>query len=174
MFAWLDTALSLHATEVLNVTPERGPDGQSYVRLHVVKNPLIASSVAYTDTAVLSPSQRAYARTRLLSGNNPIEAGDDVTDSDVNSGSGVLGWAPSGHNGAQEHPGLRATLLDLDPALPLAAQAAALAQHLLAPDTQPEPRQALRGGTWLAPRLARVPAAPSTAALQLTPARSGG
>src|SRR6185295_6811856 len=50
---------------------------------------------------------------------------------------------------AHEHPGLRATVLDLDPALPLAAQAPALAVRLLATGGEGEPRQALRGGSWL-------------------------
>ena len=73
---------------------------------------------------------------------------------------------------AHEHPGLRATLLDLDPALPLAAQAPALAQHLLAAGGQDEPRQALRGLDWLVPRLAPV-SAPPGAALHLTRPLSG-
>jgi hypothetical protein len=55
---------------------------------------------------------------------------------------------------AEEHPEIRWTAIDLDPALPASSAAAALAANLFATELT-EPRRAVRGGMLYVPRLTR-------------------
>lgn len=105
MFAWLDKIVTLHATEITNVAQETGIDGQVYIRLKVASDPQVAPYTLYTDIVALSPSQKAYARTGLLGGDQvfPVESGAALTDGEITSGNSVLGLTPGGHNGSKKH-----------------------------------------------------------------------
>jgi hypothetical protein len=105
LFSWLDKIIRHHAAEIVDVSPERAGDGQSYVRLRVTDSPPIASFVEFGDVAAVSPSQKAYARTALLSdeAGSPIREADDVTNFIINDPKGPFARTSGGHSGNKKH-----------------------------------------------------------------------
>jgi hypothetical protein len=82
MFAWFDKIATWHATEILDVAPEQALDGQAYIAIQVASDPPIPPSSEYKDTSIMSPSQKAYARTALLAGEHGLPIGTSETEVD--------------------------------------------------------------------------------------------
>jgi hypothetical protein len=104
LFAWLDKIIRRHAAEIVDVTPVRAGDGQTYVRMRVTTPPLIGSSVSFEHMTMVSPSQKAYARTALLSkaSGPPVGEEVDVVDSTINNPMGPFGRTSGGYGGNQK------------------------------------------------------------------------
>lgn len=105
LFSWFHTIVKLFATEIVDVTRTRGLDSLDYIGVQLAAPPPIEGATGVEDVAVMSPSQKAYARIALLddSSGYPVQDGGEVYDSEIGSDTSVFGLTVGGHKGIQGH-----------------------------------------------------------------------
>ena len=104
LFVWPEELVKRKATEIPNVRFSKEGDAQQYIEMEVADPPSWPSNVQGETVAVLSPSQRAYARTELfLSTDNVLQSISAMNDSEIEGAASVLGFVPDGHNGFKNY-----------------------------------------------------------------------
>lgn len=104
LFVWPEKIVRRKATEIVDVKLKNASDTQSYLEMEVFDPPTWTSDVEEETVSILSPSQRAYARTGLfLDDGSVLQSIPAMNDDALAGAASMLGFVPDGHNGSQNY-----------------------------------------------------------------------